>query len=38
MPNIKNIIKGTIDFTQIPDIPKNLNIPDIDINEEISNI
>ena len=38
MPNIKNIIKGPIDFTQIPDIPKNLNIPDIDLSEEVSNI
>ena len=38
MPNIKNIIKGPIDFTQIPDIPKNPNIPDIDLSEEISNI
>lgn len=40
MPNIKNTIKGPIDFTQIPDIPKNpnINIPDIDLSEEISNI
>ena len=40
MPNLKNIIKGPIDFTQIPDIPKNpnINIPDIDLSEEISNI
>ena len=38
MPNIKNIIKGPIDFTQIPDIPKNPNIPDIDLSEEVSNI
>ena len=38
MPNLKNIIKGPIDFTQIPDIPKNPNIPDIDLSEEISNI
>lgn len=38
--SIKNIIKGPIDFTQIPDIPKNpnINIPDIDLSEEISNI
>ena len=40
MPNLKNTIKGPIDFTQIPDIPKNpnINIPDIDLSEEISNI
>ena len=38
MSNIKNIIKGPIDFTQIPDIPKNPNIPDIDLSEEVSNI
>ena len=40
MPNIKNTIKGPIDFTQIPDIPKNpnINIPDIDLSEEVSNI